>query len=161
MQFTTQPISKPLLGDSYPRLHTRQRRVHHVWNFYKTNDLATHLKRFYLFSFYWVALSIRFLFSLSYVNPNPPVSQKKWYGAAGEILFFYVRNPFRKAFLVQVNQIKIACGAFPVLKKTKKLGLRAKLGLGFRISAPRRQLQCKPKPPRTQPLVNKSKVSAL
>ena len=31
VQFTTQPISKPLLVDySYPRLHTRQRRVHHV-----------------------------------------------------------------------------------------------------------------------------------
>ena len=106
VQFTTQPISKPLLGDSYPRLHTRQRRVHHVWNFYKTNDLATHLKRFYLFSFYWVALSIRFLFSLSYVNPNPPVSQKKWYGAAGEILIFLCSKSLQKSVFGASKQKK-------------------------------------------------------
>ena len=140
VQFTTQPISKPLLGDSYPRLHTRQRRVHHVWNFYKTNDLATHLKRFYLFSFYWVALSIRFLFSLSYVNQTLQSVERNGMAPQAIFLSFYVRNPFRKAFLVQVNK-KSPAALFQSEKKSqKKLGLRAKLGLGFRISAPRRRL---------------------
>ena len=67
--------------------------------------------------------------------------------------YFHARNPFRKAFFVQANQIKIACGAFCLRKKVNtKPGVGAKLGFGFGIPAPPPQQLCKSKLCRTPPL---------